>query len=408
MGAFAILALMVFRVFVPRARDRSEKVAVVNIADLANLTRHEAVRNIHFALNGTPTAVERAWQHALSVSGSTVTWSGRLTPIALSAHPVAAPGASHSVAAYAARGTAIKLRDDISLIDSVTTKSDFLTLPLTVVSGRIRAIAGGDSASVTLLDSAVLKRVLVLGRAGWETKFVLAALEEAGWQTDALVFIAPGVVVKQGVAASIDTAYYSAVVALDETAAPRVNEIRTFVRSGGGLIIGEAAARSPEFTQLRVSISAPAGSRTVSAADTVSRSSAPISPLQIRPDAIPIEQRGRDVAVAGRRIDFGRVVQIAFTDTWRWRLQGNLRSMLDHRDWWSGVVSKVANSRRVTNPAVDDRAPYAGLVEIAGAPISIPQVSKPISERSNQLFWIIALFALLLAELTSRRLRGVR
>lgn len=407
-GVFVLLTYLLFRTLAPSVADGSREIVTANLLDMPRLTRNAPSSRIHFVLDGIPTATERAWQKSLGASGSAVTWSGSLSPIAISAAPIAAPQEGSTLSAYAPDVFRLYVRDAISLIDSVKPRTDFVSLPVAVTSGPILAVADHDSASVSLNDSVILRRVLVLGKAGWETKFVLAALEEANWKTDASILVAPNVVVSQGAIASIDTAHYSAIVALDESAARRAGEIRNFVRSGGGLVIGDAAARSPEFSRLRVSLSAPAA-QLAEPDDTVSRLSAQFVSLHIGPDAVPMELRGNDIAVAAIRFEFGRVIQIAFSETWRWRMQGNSSSVIDHRDWWSGLISGVAYAPRVhVSNKLDDRAPFADLIAVAGAPTNLPSAAKPFSGAMNPVFWIIALFSLLLIEWASRRLRGVR
>lgn len=408
-GAFSLILFMIYRAIVPPKQSAPQDAIVAQIADLRALTGEAPASEIHFKLEGTPTAMERAWQSALRSVGSTITWSGNSRPIVLSGKPDASPDRGHTLSGYAAQDSVITIRDNISVIDSVSNHTRFVTLPVAVSSGRVRAVAGRDSASVALLDSTLLRSVLVIGRAGWETKFAIAALEEAGWKTDALVFVAPAVTTTQGTVASIDTAHYSAVVAIDGSAASRAREINSFVRSGGGLILGETAARLQSFAPLRVSSRVPSPRQTSMDGDTVSRASAPFTRLDIRPTAVAIERRGSDITVAAMRVDFGRVIQIGFADTWRWRMQGSQQSLVDHRDWWSGHVADVAYAPRISNTAAgNDGAPYADFVSIAGLPLTILPSAGRVGESSSELIWILLLFGLLMTEWTSRRLRGAR
>lgn len=408
-AAFLVLAFLVFRTLVPASQADAVRQTTAALGDLSDLTQSNLASRIHFELKGVPTQLQRSWQGALQAAGSSISWSGALRPIAIAARPIAVPGGGYMVTSAAPKGSVVTFRDDISVIDSISAKSGFAAASVAVASGVVRAVVAGDSAGVVLRDSLSLRRVLLFGKAGWESKFVAAALEEAGWKVDAAITLSPGVSVNQGVASSIDTARFSAVVALDESAAPRAREISSFVRSGGGLVLGDAAARSDAFLQLRVGAGPPANPARTISADTVVRSSSAFARLRITTDAISLERRGRDVVVAARRVDFGRVIQVAYVDTWRWRMQGNSGSLADHRDWWSGIVSQVAHTHRVGPPATrSDQAPYADLVRIAGAPSARPSAAQPFSGGPGELFWMLALCALLLAEWTSRRLRGVR
>src|SRR6185503_15174723 len=107
------------------------------------------------------------------------------------------------------------------------------------------------TASTIPRDSVMLHKVLVIGDAGWESKFVVAALEEAGWKVDAFIRVAPTVDVTQGSAAVIDTARYSAVVALDGAASPYASRIIEFARTGGGVVLAPPAASLDAMAALR-------------------------------------------------------------------------------------------------------------------------------------------------------------
>lgn len=407
-GAFALLVYFVYREIVPKTTGASNRIAEAGVADLPKLTQQDSLSRIHFSLSATPNSVERAWQHSLRMLGTDVTWEGDLAPIVLSARPVASPEDGYLLTGFSGRGTFIRTRDEIASIDSVEIRSHFFTLPVSVTSGLIRAEVGSSAASVARHDSVLLRPVLVIGKAGWETKFLLAALEEAGWKTDASILVAPGVTVAQGAVGPIDTARYSAVVALDESAVSRIRQITAFARSGGGVVLGNAAARSDDFAELRVSLNTRESPQAGPNDDRVSRALTAFSPLQISRDAVPLEIRNGSIAVAARRFDFGRVAQIAFADTWRWRMQGDVRSMTDHREWWSGVIAQVAYAPRLPlPPAADDRAPYADLVAIAGTSTNAPAAVKSLADARGGLIWILVLFALLLIEWSSRRLRGV-
>jgi hypothetical protein len=122
-----------------------------------------------------------------------------------------------------------------------------------------------------------------------------------------------------------------------------------------------------------------------------------------------LEEQGGRVAVAARRSELGRVIQLGYEDTWRWRFGGGANAVAAHRDWWSGLVSAVAH--RATTPAVralpDESAPLAALVTALGPP------TPDAMRRSGRGGWLpspvllfSAIIALLLAEIASRRLRG--
>jgi hypothetical protein len=113
--------------------------------------------------------------------------------------------------------------------------------------------------------------------------------------------------------------------------------------------------------------------------------------------------------VAGRRVEAGRVVQLGYDETWRWRLGGGAQAVDAHRAWWSALVSSVAHRAVValSRDPRDDDAPLARLVDALGVP------SASAGSTATGARWVPSpalLFALvgalLLAELASRRLRG--
>src|SRR5207248_7289969 len=62
-------------------------------------------------------------------------------------------------------------------------------------SDALVARTAGATATVASPPPVRLGSVVVLGRAGWEAKFVAAALEERGWSVRLRVSGAPGIVV---------------------------------------------------------------------------------------------------------------------------------------------------------------------------------------------------------------------
>lgn len=405
--AALLVAILAYRTLFPET-VAAPATSVATISDLAPLSRQAAPAHLRFAIDAIPTSTQRAWQDALRSAGSTVSWSGSLKPVVIAARPIASPAGGYTVTGYSSANAAMIFRDDISIIDSVPRQAQARSIMVPIASGRVRAVVDSDSAYTYLSDSVILQRILVIGKAGWETKFVLTALEEAGWKTDAVISVAPAVTVSQGTVATIDTTHYSAVVALDESAASRASAITSFVKSGGGLVIGNAAARSESFAALRVS--APSGAQgNVLIADTITHQSAPFNAISLSSQAVALETRRGSAAVAAKRVDFGRVIQIGFSDTWRWRMQGNAESALEHRGWWSHVLSQVVRTQRANaDNRPTDQSPYTGLIDVAGYPVPSVTGSRPLSQRSNETLWLSVVCALLLAEWTSRRLRGAR
>ena len=272
----------------------------------------------------------------------------------------------------------------------------------------------GATASTIPRDSVVLHKILVIGDASWESKFVVAALEEAGWKVDALIRVAPSVDVTQGSTAAIDTSRYSAVVALDGSASPYANRLADFAQSGGGVVLAPPAAAADAMSSLRIGTvgQPPSDARAIQASGAVNLATLSLAPMtSLRNDAVPLEKRGSSVAVAARRMGAGRILQIGYEDTWRWRMGGSDGAIRDHRMWWNGLLSSVAYAPRVprTVDTPQDEAPTASLVASIG-PRSEENVSANLgTSRSHWMVWLFILLATgLISEIASRRMRGAR
>lgn len=370
---------------------------------------------IQVQLDSAPTTTERAWLRALTASGSRITWSGDIPAVMIAAHPVAAPGGGMRIRAASPSGSLVELRDEVGVLDTLRARNAGASLVVPSSDpGVLTARVAHARATTSLRDSVNLHRVLVIGSAGWESKFVIAALEENGWKVDAFVPVAPGIDVTQGSTAVIDTAKYSAVIALDRAAAPYAGRIAAFVRSGGGVVLAPQAAGNDAMSALRAADlgrSIPAAT-TIERASSVSLATLAFDPLVgLRNDAVPLDRRTNSVSVAARRIGAGRTLQIGYEDTWRWRMNGSENSVRDHRTWWTGLVSSVAYAPRapIAKPIpLSDDAPLAGLVEALG-PKTEANVANGAANPSHWMAWLFAIMALaLIAETASRRLRGAR
>jgi hypothetical protein len=309
-----------------------------------------------------------------------------------------------------ASASGVILSDPMGALDSVSDARGGAGFLVQSSPSFLAAAVGPTISTASPGDSLRLGRILIRGGAGWESKFVAAALEERGWEVDAELVLAPRQVVRQGSARRLDTAGYSAVILLDTLqVAPR--PITQYVRSGGGLVLVGAAARSAGFQSLRAGapgtpVPAPEGFDTVSPNP---RTSLGLTPILPGPESLVLERRGAHVAVAARRIERGRVVTVGFEDTWRWRLSGGGNAVAAHREWWTGLVAQVAHVSRGTLPDLPemDEAPLATLVDRLGSPAPSPEgVSFDFASWRG---WLLALaLAGLLFEWGSRRLRGAR
>jgi hypothetical protein len=145
--------------------------------------------------------------------------------------------------------------------------------------------------------------------------------------------------------------------------------------------------------------------RNVAASDTLGLGTTGYFPItSTRDDAVAVERRSSGVAVAARRIGPGRVLQIGYDDSWRWRMAGAPGSEAAHRDWWSRVVSSVAYAPGGVESRSFD-APVASLIGRLG-----PSRPAPVASRGgvDPRLLLAIMLALLLVEWTSRRLRGLK
>lgn len=396
----------------------------LGLADsLAAWTLDPRAESLHVALDAAPSISERAWLAALRRGGSgsgeaggtdaNVTWSASgLTPLALTAEPYNEPAGGISASIAAMPGSRVVISDELGVLDTIAMDGTSARLRARAVEGVVSASTGGYPASAGLRDTLAPREVAVLGSAGWESKFVVAALEESGWEVSARLAVAPGVDVRQG-KVRLDTATTSVVVALDSTAARDARAIERFVRGGGGLVLAGDAARSAGFARVAPGrVGARVRAAAISFADSAPRRALGFYPVETAvPDAIPLEERDGVLLAAARRVGAGRVVQVGYDETWRWRLQGGGNSPEAHRAWWSAVVGsagyRAAHSLEVERFSLDP-APLAATFAALGNP-SAARLPEPAASSTPGLrrWMLFLLLAMLLMEWASRRLRGV-
>ncbi len=416
---FASIAVLTWLLWHSLDRGRPESIMHARSASLSSAIRDWSTAGLapdHIAvqLDSTPTPIQRDWLAALRSSGSKVTWSGDLPAAAVTSAAVVSPRGGLTVLVASPRGAAVKLSDDIGVLDTAAAGVGGARFTLPSATGGIRAIAGNTIAHTYLPDSVQIRRLLVIGSAGWESKFVVAALEEDGWKVDAEMRVAPGVTVTQGSLGPIDTGRYSAVIALDGSAAARASDIKRYVSSGGGLILAGPAGMTDAFSALRPGAAGRMQSGVVLASElepTTLRSLPLVPVIALRNDAIALERRDGVIAGAARRYDAGRVLQQGYAETWRWRLGGGDASLARHRAWWSSKVASVAYAPLSGKTGVEsgDNAPLARLVASLGRASSGQSSSLSAVVGSVSLWWLFAILSFcLLAEWTLRRLRGLR
>ena len=409
-GAFAVLGWLLGTSIIPLRRGRLERVTTAQLgARLPQLTKSSSNIAIHVTMPTTPDASQIAWLRALDHSGRTVSWQGTPPAVAMSAEPIVDPDGGVRVDVAAPNGSVVALRDDASAIDSihVTNLGGSVASPIAV--GAFRAEASGQRFSVAVPDSPSLKAVMVVGAAGWEGKYIVSALEERGWPVIARFTVAPNVDVTQGTIQSLDTSRVGVLIAIDSTVATLGTTVERFVRAGGGLVIAGPAALAKNIASIAPGSILARTRPNVRPTDTVRLGSTGFYPVSLKGDGIALEKRPDGIAVAAHRVGAGRVIQVGYDDSWRWRMAGASGSERAHREWWSRVVSSVAFAPAAfVNESRDafGAAPVAFLSDVLGPARALSSAvpSPPIDRR-----WLIALMmALLLIEWASRRLRGLR
>lgn len=410
----AVLATMLWQSLREATYSTGGFVSARGVGALAKWSQlPKSPERIRAQLDSVPSPLERAWLGALAGAGSTVRWSGDLAPVMIDAQPIVSPTGGTRVLLAAPSGPSVVLSDDVGVIDTVRALNGGSSIALPSVADRLTARVKGSVAWTLPGDSIVLHKVLVIGSAGWESKFVVAALEEEGWKVDAFIRVAPGAQVTQGSAAVIDTSRYSAVVALDGAASPYANRIIEFARMGGGVVLAPEAASLDAMAPLRAGAVGRSTSqaRAIQAAGSVVLATLPLAPItSLRSDAVALERRAGTVAIAARRIGAGRALQLGYEDTWRWRMGGGEGAVRDHRAWWTQVVARVAYASRIsgtTATASTDEAPMIDLVAAIGPSSRADGASILTGRPSDWMAWLFVLLALgLLGEVISRRLRG--
>lgn len=382
---------------------------------------------VHASADGTLTPGVRDSLAARARAGERVTWSGLVAPIAATSEPVRDPSARTRIT-FAGEGDAT-ISDSLGALDSLGAPDSLGargSLTTSGLAGAVRVVNARTAAQTIPRLAATPGRVLVLGRVGWESKFTIAALEEAGWTVDARLRLADTIRVTQGSAAvaapSIDT--HAAVVLLDTAVGAQAAAIVRFVRAGGGLVLSGEATRAPAFAAL-----APARARAAREGERDAfehdepRHALPFFPLaDLRDDAVPLERRDNAVAIAARRVVSGRIVQSGYAETWRWRMQAERDGPAAHRAFWNQLVATAAAAPRAraavststANSGEDgsvvpsrqlDESPLASIVHLLGPPVADASSTAPVSPSLPIWLGLLALI-LLLAEWTSRRARG--
>ncbi len=410
-ASLALVAFAIWRVVGAGAAGGTLRVRSSSLAhDVRSL---ESARDaaLHVDVDAMPSPEDRDALAAVAHAGTRVTWSAAtIPPLAAVAVRSREPGGPVRISVASTEKVAVS--DGLAALDSVTAAgaAQGASLSVGAPSGAVAAGSGAARTPIGIPAGVALHPVLLIGHAGWEAKFAAAALEEQGWNVDERVFVAPTADVTQGAIGVIDTAHFSAIVALDTTLGAVGPSIVRFVREGGGLLLLADAANAPS---IRAIAPARAGTKKTAAlhafdsADPVN--AMPVYPLESpRGDIVRLTTRGATLTSAARREGAGRVLQIGFDETWRWRMQGGTDAAAAHRAWWSRMVGSIAAT---PIPAVDEAqsAEGAPLARLIGALGPATTVEPSASEPRRLPAWLFPLLIIcLLAEWGSRRWRGAQ
>jgi hypothetical protein len=297
-----------------------------------------------------PDGAQRDWLVALRRNGLSLGWTiSDSSGAALVVEPAPLPESPARIIAIGRASGDVILSDDLGRIDSARTGQRGVAQWRATPIGAARASLGAVVAAASPRDSLVSRPVLVLGQAGWEAKFVVAALEEDGWSVVTRLAVGPGAIVRQGSAVRVDTSTLSAIVVLDSTSQLDASEVAGFVNDGGGLVASGAGVNHPALAHAasRAPVVRQRGrNRRVVRARTAQWTAGPDAVGERR--AVALERRGDAPVVAARRVGSGRVIAAGYDDTWRLRMTPTADDApASHRIWWSSLVSGVAHATPV-------------------------------------------------------------
>ncbi len=413
LGVAALLALAARLLLTPPSGAAAMRMTTVDLGPSLIRATQVKAPDIWLEATRTLTPEERDWLRALDRAGSPVGWNAPqpLAPLAIQAEPVVAPGRRHAISILAPPDAPVAVRDDVGLVDSLRAGAGGTLSLETSATGALHVSAPAGTATIPSLDSAIVRRLLVVGPAGWESKYVVAALEESGWMVEARLSVAPNVHVGDGRVAPLDTSRLAAVVLLDSLAL-RLADVTRYLRSGGGVVLAFGAASQAALASLAGVVPAERlrGELGALASPDPRRGLSGIA-FRVRDGrSTVLERRGPSAVVVARRAGAGRVVALGTDDTWRWRMQGPDGSVEAHRAWWSAAVSRVAYAP-VPNVAGSrglDAVPLAAMHAVLGPPSPAPVMASLASTSIVDAVLLMVALLALLGEWASRRLRGAR
>ncbi|HEX8211050.1 MAG TPA: hypothetical protein VF584_12830 [Longimicrobium sp.] len=262
----------------------------------------------------------------------------------------------------------VRLADDGGALDSVRLRTDdggraagaFRVRPARA-GWREWTVEAADRTTAigAWVDTAGAPRVLVrAGLPGWESRFVVRALEESGAGVDVRFDLGRGMAVGQGGGDAITPARLAAadaVLVLDGAplSAGEAALLASYAARGGGVLLAGDRAGATAFGTVR-------GGSTVTPVDastirwTAPAELAPLPVDRIRVTAAAFTGTGPATVLAAstpqggllalRPLGRGRAASLAITDSWRWRMEGG--RIDEHRDFWRGLVDWLASAPR--------------------------------------------------------------
>src|SRR5579862_908811 len=204
-------------------------------AALPRWTVGQAPAHIALELTGLPDPVARDWLADLARTGSIVTWRPRqgraLAGAAIEVAAVADPIGRVRELVAAPSGTRVAVHDDLGELAAAVATGGGVTLEGPPPSGLAAAIVARGEARAALGDSLIYRPVLVIGRIGWESKFLIDALEGDGWTVQTRLTLTPRASVIRGPRVALDTGHVAAVIVVGEPAAIGLATLDGYVRS---------------------------------------------------------------------------------------------------------------------------------------------------------------------------------
>jgi hypothetical protein len=404
LSALSLVALLVLgaRALQPASRPESVRVRGDAIGTaLRDWTVRPRAASLHVDFTAAPQPHVRDWLRAIAAAGTPVSWSGSVPDAAIEAEWETGPAGAALVRVAGASQSHIIVGDAIGAMDSAQTDDVGAQFRLPAAQGALWVRMNGEALR-RLPQHESARRVVILGPADWEPRFVAAALEKAGWQVDARFRVGPSSWVTQGRPLPLDTARHGVVIVFGAPGTDIARGLADFVQNGGGLVLAAGAS----------GLDALAPGRSGAAVRPIAGLSVPAARDQLEyrpivrmlPDASPLERAHGGVRVAARRLGAGRVVMLGDAETWRLAMASDA-GRAQHARLWNSAVSLVSPRAPAFPASGDDVAPRAALVEALGLPRDV----APASGRTIPWEAIagVLLFVSLVAEWAVRRMRGL-